>query len=135
MKIIYAEGAFGEPYRVEVSDELLNEVRTAQRTLKRLPWNGEMYLPVPSYAMNKLADTYTKHTVEIVVRKTLVSICSEGPEGRETMLDYPDDLLSVPDIYLSKSFESDLLEHMFSLTPHDIDLIASWKQHKADKLA
>ena len=120
MKTIYSTGAFGEPYRIEVSDELLHEVRSAQSILRKLPWNGEMFLPVPIHPLN-VTNTLRSSHAEIVVGKRLVSICVEGPEGRESLLD--DNLLDIPDIYVSKGF--DLIEHMFSLTAHDIDMIAT----------
>ena len=123
MKTIYSTGAFGEPYRIEVSDELLHEVRSAQSILRKLPWNGEMFLPVPIYPLS----IDKKLNAEIVVGKKVVSICVEGPEGRESFLDGSDNLLDIPDIYVSKVFEYDLVEHMFSLTAHDIDMIATWK--------
>ena len=130
MKTIYVEGAFGEPYRIEVSDALLEEVVNAQRTLKMLPWNGEMFLPVPTYPLGRDKQL----SAEIVVGKRLVSICIDGPEGRETMLDYPDDLLTIDDIYLSKEFENDLVDNMFTLSPRDIDFIETWKERKLKKL-
>ena len=130
MKTIYSTGAFGEPYRIEVSDKLLDEVRSAQRQLRMLPWNGEMFLPVPIVPIN----VDKKLNAEIVVGKRLVSICIEGPEGRETMLDGLDDLLAIPDIYVSRGFESDLVENMFTLTPRDIDMVATWKALKRKKL-
>ena len=123
MKTIYSTGAFGEPYRVEVSDALLEEVVSAQNTLRKLPWNGEMFLPVPIVPLN----VDKRLNAEIVVGKTLVSICIEGPEGRESLLDGLDDLLEIPDIYVSRGFDSDLIENMFSLTPRDIDVIATWR--------
>ena len=122
MKTIYSTGAFGEPYRIEVSDELLHEVRSAQSILRKLPWNGEMFLPVPITPLS----VDKKLNAEVVVGKRVVSICVEGPEGRESLLD--DNLLDIPDIYVSKGF--DLIEHMFSLTAHDIDMIATWKTLK-----
>ena len=130
MKTIYSEGAFGEPYRIEISDDLLHEVRSAQRMLRMLPWNGEMFLPCPAIPLN----VDKKLNAEIVVGKRLVSICIEGPEGRESLLDGLDNLLTIEDIYLSKSFEFDLNDHMFSLTPRDIDVIATWKELKRKKL-
>jgi len=130
MKTIYSEGAFGEPYRIEVSDDLLHEVRSAQRMLRMLPWNGEMFLPVPITPLS----VDKKLNAEIVVGKRLVSICIEGPEGRESLLDGLDNLLEIPDIYLSRAFEFDLNEHMFSLIPRDIDVIATWKELKRKKL-
>jgi hypothetical protein len=130
MKVIFTEGAFGEPYRIEVSDALLEEVVNAQRTLKMLPWNGEMFLPVPTYPLGRDKQL----SAEIVVGKRLVSICIDGPEGRETMLDYPDDLLTIDDIYLSKEFENDLVDNMFTLSPRDIDFIETWKERKLKKL-
>ncbi|MBU2060060.1 MAG: hypothetical protein KKB38_20310, partial [Gammaproteobacteria bacterium] len=78
MKTIYSTGAFGEPYRVEVNDDLLHEVRSAQSVLNKLPWNGEMFLPVPIYPLS----IDKQLNAEIVVEKSLVSICVEGPEGR-----------------------------------------------------
>ena len=130
MKTIYSTGAFGEPYRIEVDDALLEEVISAQRQLRMLPWNGEMFLPVPIYPLS----IDKQLNAEIVVGKSLVSICVEGPEGRESFLDGTDNLLDIPDIYVSKGFEYDLIEHMFSLTPHDIDMIATWKALKRKKL-
>jgi len=130
LKTIYSTGAFGEPYRIEVSDALLMEVITAQRQLKMLPWNGEMFLPVPIIPLSIDKEL----NAEIVVGKTSVSICIEGPVGREIMLDGIDDLLTVPDIYVSKDFELTLSEHMFSLTPRDVDMIATWKGLKQKKL-
>jgi len=130
MKTIYSTGAFGEPYRIEVSDELLHEARSAQSILRKLPWNGEMFLPCPAIPLN----VDKKLNAEIVVGKKLVSVCIEGPEGRESLLDGLDDLLDIPDIYLSKSFEFDLNDHMFSLLPRDIDVIATWKTLKRKKL-
>jgi hypothetical protein len=130
VKTIYVEGAFGEPYRIEVSDALLEEVVNAQRTLKMLPWNGEMFLPVPTYPLGRDKQL----SAEIVVGKRLVSICIDGPEGRETMLDYPDDLLTIDDIYLSKEFENDLVDNMFTLSPRDIDFIETWKERKLKNL-
>ena len=130
MKIIYVEGAFGEPYRIEVSDTLLEEVVKAQRALKTLPWNGEMFLPVPTYPLGRDKQL----SAEIVVGKRSVSICIDGPEGRETMLDYPDNLLTIDDIYLSKSFENDLVENMFTLSSRDIDFIEVWKERKLKRL-
>jgi len=129
LKTIYSTGAFGEPYRVEVSDDLLHEVRSAQRMLRMLPWNGEMFLPVPIVPLS----VDKKLNAEIVVGKRLVSVCIEGPEGRETMLDNLDDLLTIEDIYVSRGFESDLVENMFSLTPRDIDVIATWRTLKRKK--
>jgi len=126
MKTIYSTGAFGEPYRIEVSDELLHEVRSAQSILRKLPWNGEMFLPVTIVPLS----VDKKLNAEIVVGKRLVSICVEGPSGRESFLDGSDNLLDIPDIYVSKGFEYDLIEHMFSLTAHDIDMIATWKTLK-----
>ena len=130
MKTIYSTGAFGEPYRIEVDDALLEEVISAQRQLRMLPWNGEMFLPVPIYPLS----IDKQLNAEIVVEKSLVSICVEGPEGRESLLDLSDNLLEIPDIYVSKGFEYDLIEHMFSLTPHDIDMITTWKALKRKKL-
>lgn len=132
MKTIYSTGAFGEPYRVEVSDDLLIEIRMAQHALCKLPWNGEMFLPVPATLLNteKFTKAYLGYDVEIVVGKVLVSICVSGPEGRETLLDLDDDLLEIPDVYVSREFEIDLSEHIFSLSLCDIDLIATWKALK-----
>jgi hypothetical protein len=130
MKVIYVEGAFGEPYRIEVSDALLEEVVKAQRALRMLPWNGEMFLPVPTYPLGRDKQL----SAEIVVGKRSVSICIDGPEGRETMLNYPDDLLTIEDTYLSKEFENDLVENMFTLSLRDIDLIETWKEIKLKKL-
>ena len=130
MKTIYSTGAFGEPYRIEVDDALLREVMSAQDTLRKLPWNGEMFLPVPICPLS----VDKKLNAEIAVGKRLVSICIEGPEGRESLLDLSDNLLTIPDIYVSKGFEYDLTEHMFSLTPRDIDMIATWKALKRKKL-
>lgn len=126
MKTIYSTGAFGEPYRIEVSDDLLFEVRQAQSMLHKLPWNGEMFLPVPIVPLN----VDKKLNAEIIVGKRLVSIYIEGPEGRETMLDDLDDLLTISDIYVSRGFDSDLIENVFSLTPRDIDMIATWRTIK-----
>jgi len=126
MKTIYSTGAFGEPYRIEVSDSLLNAVMSAQNALRNLPWDGEMFLPIPIIPL-----TVDKQlNAEIVVGKNLVSIFIEGPEGRESMLNLSDDLLTIPDVYVSRGFEFDLSEHMFSLTPRDIDMIATWKSLK-----
>jgi len=130
MKTIYSTGAFGEPYRVEVSDVLLEEVRSAQRQLRMLPWNGEMFLPVPIVPLG----VDKKLNAEIVVGKSLVSICIEGPEGRKSLLDYPDNLLTISDVYVSRGFEYDLNDHVFSLTSHDIDMIDAWKVLKRKKL-
>ena len=129
MKTIYSTGAFGEPYRIEVDDDLLHEVRSAQSILRKLPWNGEMFLPVPIISLN----VDRKFCAEIVVGKKSVSICIEGPDGRETMLD-DKDLLTIPDIYVSRDFSYNLVENMFSLTPRDIDMIATWKKKYREKL-
>lgn len=129
MKTLFVEGAFGEPYRIEVSDDLLTDVRQAQQVLRRLPWNGEMFLPVP---VSPLGDDKQLHA-EIVVGKRGVSVCIDGPEGREALLNYGDDLLTISDVYLSKEFESDLTDHMFTLTLHDMDLIAIWGEEKNKK--
>lgn len=140
MKTIYSTGAFGEPYRIEVSDILLNEVRLAQRQLRMLPWNGEMFLPVEVVPLNikKLSHVslfkVSQYKAEIVVGKSLVSICIEGPEGRESLLNSSDDLLTVPDVYVSTDFENSLSENVFSLTQHDIDLIDTWKAVEREKL-
>lgn len=130
MKTIYSTGPFGEPYRVEVSDVLLREVRLAQRQLRMLPWNGEMFLPVPIVPL-----THDKQLrAEVVVGKSLVSVCIEGPEGRESMLDSYDDLLNIPDVYVSRYFDFSLSESAFSLTQRDIDLIETWKAFKRKNL-
>lgn len=129
VKTIYSTGAFGEPYRIEVSDDLLFEVRQAQSILNKLPWDGEMFLPVPIYPLG----VDKQFNADIVVRKNSVSICIEGPEGRESLLDLFDNLLTIPDIYVSKGFKYDLTEHMFNLTPHDIDMITTWKGLKRKK--
>ena len=107
---------------------MLHEVRSAQSILRKLPWNGEMFLPVTISPL--ILDKQLN--AEIVVGKKLVSICIEGPEGRESLLDLSDNLLTIPDIYVSSEFEYDLSENMFSLTPRDIDMIATWKllKHK-----
>lgn len=131
MKTIYTIGAFGEPYRIELSDKIIKETRFAQRVLRRLPWDGELFIPIDSVLLdNSLID---RGSVEIIVGKNIVSICTEGPEGRETLLD-SDDLLTIPDIYVSKYFEFKLKEFMLSLSLHDIDLITIWEQKKQSNL-
>jgi len=128
MKTIYSTGAFGEPYRIEVSNDLLNEVIFAQEQLNTMRWECEVYLPVPIVPLN-----VDKHlNAEIVVRKNSVYICMEGPDGKELMLD-DKDLLDIPDVYVSRDFEFSLSDHVFSLTSRDIDMIATWKALKQRK--
>lgn len=134
MKTLYVCGAFGEPYRVSLSDALLDETRKAQRVAKRLPWNCEMFIPVDAIRLGVSGDTERVQHAEICIGKDHSSLVVDGPDGRETMLSPDDDLLTIPDIYLSIDFYFDINNHIFSLSQGDIDLIEKWKLLHAQKL-
>lgn len=126
MKTIYTEGSFGEPYRIIITDALLAETRKAQRALKHLPWNGEMFLPVDALHLDA-EDGRVSHA-EVCVSKQRVDLIVDGPDGRETMLTPSDNLLTISDVYLSIEFYFDLEKFIFILSEDDIRLIDGWKQ-------
>jgi len=124
MKTLFVCGVFGEPYKLTIDDKLLNEVTIAQRTLKRLPWSGEMFLPIPIEPLQK---NY-QFKAEIVIRKNCIGIYIDGPESKEPVLDVGTDVLALPDIYVSNEFDMLLFDFIFSLKPDDIDLINVWRE-------
>lgn len=130
MKHIFGTGACGEPYHVEIDDDTLYDARCAQHVLRTLPWEGEMFIPCSA---KRLGGVMCSDLVEIVVTKREAWLSVEGPECRENLI-ISNDLFTLPDIYLSKSFENDLIENMFELDSHEIDLVASWKENLTDKL-
>jgi len=122
MKTIFGCGAFGEPYRVDINDDTLYEARVAQQYLNKLPWDGEFRIPAFS---KRLGGVWSWDSIEIVVGKNFSMLCVDGPEGRENILDV--DLFSTDTVHLSKSFEFEIPEFLFTLTPRDMDLIELWK--------
>jgi hypothetical protein len=130
MKHIFGTGAYGEPYHVELDDDTLYDARCAQHVLRTLPWEGEMFIPCSA---KRLGGGMVLDLVEIVVTKRVAWLSVEGPESRENLID-SHDLFNLPDIYLTKSFENDLIDNMLELDSHEIDLIASWKERLTNKL-
>ena len=117
MKTFFVCDAFGEPYRVKLTDYVLSQIEESQRTLKMLPWNGRMLISIPGTELN------TKKTsiFEIDISKTKISLILD-----DSLI--MDDLLDLPNIYVSPEFEMHLPDNVFSLSEHDIDLIESWKE-------
>jgi hypothetical protein len=118
-------GAFGEPYKIILDDKLLKEVVKAQRMLKRLPWDGEMFLsvePIP------LANNH-QFSCEAVVRKNNITLHIEGPEGWEPLIELGVDLFSLPDIYASKAFILGLSEFVWCLSIDDLQLVEKIKEN------
>jgi len=116
MKIIFACGAFGEPYRIELTDYVLSQMEESQRTLKMLPWNGRMLISITGVELN----TKKKATFEIDISKWGVSLALDDDP-------IVDGLLNLPDIYVSSEFEMYLLDNVFSLSERDVELIETWK--------
>ena len=127
MKTVFGLGAFGEPYRVDINDDAMYEAHCAQLFLKKLPWDGEFRIPAFS---KRLGGGWSWDSIEIVVGKNFSMLCVDGPECRENILDV--DLFSTDNVHLSKSFESDIPEFLFSLTPRDMDLIELWKARNSN---
>jgi len=127
MKTLYVCGAFGEPYRIVISDALLEQTRKAQRVAMRLPWNCEMFIPVDAVRLGVSGDTERVQHAEICIGKDHASLVVDGPEGRETMLSPDDDFFTLPDVYLSIDFYFSLNDHIFSLCQGDIDVVEKWK--------
>jgi hypothetical protein len=88
-----------------------------------------MFLPVD---VTNIKTGVVEHA-EICIGKDQVDVVVEGPDGRESLLTPNDDLLTIPDVYLSIDFECNLESHVFSLNSIDVDLIASWQTSKAKK--
>ena len=134
MKTLYVCGAFGEPYRITISDSLLKEAHEAQRALKRLPWRGEMFLSVDAVRLGVSDDTERVRHAEICIGKDHASLVVDGPEGRKSLLTpASEDLFTISDIYLSVDFYFDISNQIFSLSQGDMDLIEKWKLVHAKK--
>jgi len=116
MKTIFACGAFGEPYKIELTDHVLSQIEESQRTLKTLPWNGRMLINVIGVELN----TKKKAVFEIDISKWGVGLVLDDDP-------IVDGLLNLPDIYVSPEFDMYLPDNVFSLSEHDIELIEAWK--------
>ena len=125
MKIIYAVGICGEPYKVTVDDEMLARIRTIKSTLK----SGEVWL-------NIYASCLTDGSVPgyISISKKRVDIMVQGVGGRESLLDFGGDLMTLPSVHLTKMFVERMGEIVFSLGIDDIDLIDTWREKQLRKL-
>jgi hypothetical protein len=129
--IILGVGAFGEPYKVEIDDDTLFDIVQARKVLRKLPWNGQMFIPLKAKALGSGGQRYLEESVEAVVTKTIVWVKVDGPEGWENILDPNEDLLSLKDdVHISKSFEDELNEMVFNLSQDEIDLVERWKAHR-----
>lgn len=117
MKIIFACGAFGEPYRIELTDYILSQIEESQRTLKMLPWNGRMLISITGVELN----TKKKAMFEIAIDKVGVGLVFDDDP-------IVDGLLTIPDIYVSPEFEMYLPDNVFSLSERDVELIETWKR-------
>jgi hypothetical protein len=130
MKIIYATGIYGEPYKITVTDDQLKEIHLAKNWLEYSPWQGELWINTQLACLSSGGNVpgyfnIAKNKVTILVRTT---------NGRECVLGYDDDLLKLPSIHVTDYFDLTLQKLVFYLTEGDIDLIENWRLLKAKNL-
>lgn len=123
MKTLFVENSFLEPLKIEISDDELWDSRQAQRLLKQLPWKGNFYIPCKS---TPIGNNPYACGVDILVGNDSVIVVTYGMDGFDFLLDPGDDLFTIPDVYLNKSFEYKLSEHVFSLNASEVDLVNVW---------
>ncbi len=127
MRVIYAADLLGWAYKIVINDETVEKVKKLQSSLK----NGEKWLSTTI----KFLPTGAMVAAYIAITKKRIDILISGTEGRESLLDYGDDLFEVPTIHITRRFFFELENITLNLKEDDINLIQSWLEKRARKLA
>lgn len=110
-------------YKLVIDEDIIDSVIDAMRWIDRCPYEGVLFLYAPIFHMNDK----TWETCKIIIDQSFVTVSVESYLEDELLLDPDEDLLSLPDIYLTKRFRV-LLENVKKyLTEDDVSLIESWE--------
>ena len=110
-------------YKLVIDDNTIDSVIDAMHWIDRCPYEGVLFIYAPIYHLNNK----TWETCKIIVDKSFVTVSVESFLENELLLDPDEDLLSLPDIYLTKRFLILLEDAKKHLTRDDISLIESWE--------
>jgi len=116
-------------YRLVLSDETLSEVTNAQAWLQGCPFDGELWIYTSVYHLN----VGQWITCRLAIRAD--SVCALVRTWKEeNLLEYGDNLLALPSIWLTRRFRLMQQEAQKYLSESDMNLIHTWEQLHAENL-
>lgn len=119
MKTIYSAGIIdGNIYKTTISDDMLNHVEEQRESVKGL--DETVWIHYTSLCLN--TEVAVPGYIIAGSRTTLVV----STVDRQLLLDFEEDLLSLPDIHVTKNFLNMLPEYVWCLQVDDIKLITNW---------
>lgn len=109
-------------YTLDLSDETLSEVTLAQAWLQGCQFDGELWIHTTAKHLN------TKNYVDcrLVIRTDRVGALVKNFFREEDLLEYQDNLLALPDIYLTRRFRIMEQDAEKYLSTSNTQLIATW---------
>lgn len=110
-------------YKLVIDDNTVDSVIDAMRWMDRCPYEGVLFIYAPIFRMNDK----TWETCKIIVDQSFVTVSVESYLEDELLLAPDEDLLSLPDVYLTKRFRVLLEDAKKHLTEDDVNLIESWE--------
>lgn len=127
MKVIFAWLDPENVYKLVLSDGLLSEIAAASRALNNSGYDGELWIYTEVRHLNTKTDVPC--TIEVGKDRVGASVLTWEEED---LLEYKDDLLALPVIYLTRRFrvmEQDTTKH---LSESDLQLVALWHSVQGD---
>ncbi len=116
------------PYKVILTDEILHDVKCAMTWLQTAPWYGNLWILVDAVNPHDKGDAIT---CKLFIGKDGVTLTHND----ELMIDEDDDILELPDHYVSKQFDIKLPDFMSTLELDDVVSVSIWRSWKEKTLS
>lgn len=114
-------------FKIALNAATMQAIRAAHECLCQMPWDGELHIPTEIECIS----TREKESATILIDKVRVTVVRGLQMGRnwkfEDFLEYPDNILELPDLYLTRRFR--LLQNFASkyLSLVEEELIQCWE--------
>lgn len=121
MKVMLAYYDPNDFYRIVIDNDTLCCVYEAKSWLNSCPYNGQLEISTPIYNITHQRN----EECFIIIRKTHTDVALDF---ETSLLEYGDDLLKLPDLYLTRSFRVMSENAKKYLSKDDIELVEAWNK-------
>jgi hypothetical protein len=120
VKVIYTASIQGEPYKITISDDVILDIISSQKKLKKNFSSWWLY-SIGSMKADKICQAY----IEVGKRKVRLFLSNNScdPHDRESLLDFDDDLLTISSPYITKMFLFHLKDNIHLLNLDEVSLV------------
>lgn len=127
MKTIFAATDPNNFYRVVIDDQILKQIEEAKKWLDNCPFNGEIRIPIKVFCLN----TESLVNCDVAMFKDTINILIRLWGLEDHLLEWDDDLLKLPDVYLTRRFRLMIEDAKKYLSQDDVGLVDTWNKYHA----